>query len=383
MTTHVNTVVIGAGQAGLAVSYHLTQQARDHLVLEQSDGPADAWRNHRWDSFALNTPNWQSQLPGADDRGADPDGFKSRDEIVAYLEQYAARFQLPIRYRTRVEKIERLGRWGSYLVTNHDGSSIVARNVVVATGLHQKPKTPAFSTDFPIGIRQLHSDAYRNPNSLLLGAVLVVGSAQSGAQIAEELRESGRRVYLAVGRAGRTPRRYRGKDANWWSDKLGIYAQTVDQLPSPKAKFAGKPHISGTKGGHTLNLHQFARDGVILLGHLQGFHDGKIALAPDLYENLARADQHAADFAHDPRRQSLRWLVEQQELRIGHESTGDRQHLLLAPGQRAAALQRSLAESRKQRVGALAEVGGCRPETLDKPRQSATDQDHASAIPRR
>ena len=168
---------------------------------------------------------------------------------------------------------------------------------MVATGLHQKPKIPAFSADFPAEIRQLHSDTYRNPHELLPGAVLVVGSAQSGAQIAEELRESGRKVYLAVGRAGRTPRRYRGKDANWWSDKLGIYAQTVDQLPSPKAKFAGKPHISGTKGGHTLNLHQFARDGVILLGHLQGFHDGKIALAPDLYENLARADQHAADFA--------------------------------------------------------------------------------------
>jgi len=296
MTAHVNTVVVGAGQAGLAVSYHLTQQARDHLVLERSDGPADAWRNHRWDSFTLNTPNWQSQLPGADDAGCDPDGFKSRDEIVAYFERYAARYQLPVRYRARVEKIERLGRWGSYLITDHDGSSIVARNVVVATGLHQKPKIPTFSADFPSEIRQLHSDAYRNPHDLRTGAVLVVGSAQSGAQIAEELYESGRKVYLAVGRAGRTPRRYRGKDANWWSDKLGLYAQTVDQLPSPKAKFAGKPHISGTKGGHTINLHQFARDGVVLLGHFRGVQDRKIMLAPDLHENLARADQHEAEF---------------------------------------------------------------------------------------
>jgi len=296
MTTHVNTVVVGAGQAGLSLSYHLTQQNRHHLVIEQSDGPADAWRNHRWDSFTLNTPNWQTHLPGAEYRGRDPDGFMSRNEIVVYFEQYAARFRLPVRYRTRVDKIEPNGRWGSYLVTSHDGTTIVARNVVVATGLYQKPKIPAFSADFPNDIKQVHSDAYRNPQSLLPGAVLVVGSAQSGAQIAEELYESGRKVYLAVGRAGRTPRRYRGKDANWWSEKLGIYAQTVDRLPSPQAKFAGKPHISGTRGGHTLNLHQFARDGVILLGHLQGTQDGKIRLAPDLHENLAGADQHEAQF---------------------------------------------------------------------------------------
>jgi putative flavoprotein involved in K+ transport len=129
------------------------------------------------------------------------------------------------------------------------------------------------------------------------GAVLVVGSARSGAQIAEELYEAGRKVYLAVGRAGRTPRRYRGKDANWWSEKLGIYDRTVDQLPSPWAKFAGKPHISGTRGGHTLNLHQFARDGVVLLGHLQSVAASKVRLAPDLHQNLANADLHEADFA--------------------------------------------------------------------------------------
>jgi len=296
MTTHVDTVIVGAGQAGLSMSYHLTRQGRDHLVLEQSNALADAWRNHRWDSFTLNTPNWQSRLPGAEHRGEDPDAFKSRDEIVAYLEQYAARFSVPARYGTRVDKIERSSLWGSYLVTNYDGTSMVARNVVVATGLYQKPKVPAFSADFPADIRQVHSDAYRSPHELLPGAVLVVGSAQSGAQIAEELYESGRKVYLAVGRAGRTPRRYRGRDANWWSDKLGIYAQTVDKLPSPRAKFAGKPHISGTRGGHTLNLHQFARDGVILLGHLQGVQNGKIALAPDLHENLANADQHETEF---------------------------------------------------------------------------------------
>ena len=296
MTASLNTVIVGGGQAGLSVSYHLTRQGRDHVVFEQADRPAEAWRNHRWDSFTLNTPNWQSQLPGAEYQGDDPDGFMSRNEIVAYLEQFVKRWHLPVRFRTRVDRVERNERWGSYLVRSQDGATILARNVVVATGLYQTPKIPAFSGDFPADIRQLHSDAYRNPQGLQPGAVLVVGSAQSGAQIAEELNEVGRKVYLAVGRAGRVPRRYRGRDANWWSDKIGLYERTVEALSSPKEKFAGKALISGTKGGHTLNLHQFARDGVILLGHLQGVRNGKIILASDLHENLAKADQHEAEF---------------------------------------------------------------------------------------
>ena len=296
MIDYVNTVIVGGGQAGLSLSYHLSRQGRDHVVLEQSDAPGNAWRNHRWDSFTLNTPNWQSQLPGADYWGDDPDGFMSRAEVVAYFERYVARFHLPVRYGNRVIRAERNGGWGGYLVTCQGGSSILARNLVVATGLYQEPKIPGFSANFPTQIRQVHSDAYRNPQELRPGSVLVVGSAQSGAQIAEELYEGGRRVYLAVGRAGRVPRRYRGRDANWWLAKIGRYDRTVDELPSPKAKFAGKALISGTKGGHTLNLHQFARDGVILLGHLQGIDRGRILLAPDLHQNLAEADRHEAEF---------------------------------------------------------------------------------------
>lgn len=293
MTTNLNTIIVGGGQAGLAVSYFLSRQDRDHLVLEQAAAPAEAWRNHRWDSFTLNTPNWQSVLPDAPHTG-DPDAFMERAEIIGYLERYAE--SLPVRYNTRVTGVERDARWGSYIVTTADGETFVVRNVVIATGLYQQPNIPAFAADFPADVLQIHSDEYRNPQALPQGAVLVVGSAQSGAQIAEELYEAGRKVYLAVGRAGRTPRRYRGKDANWWSDKLGIYERTVDQLPSRRAKFAGKPHISGTRGGHTLNLHQFARDGVVLLGHLEGVAGGRIKLSPDLHRNLAAADQHEADF---------------------------------------------------------------------------------------
>jgi putative flavoprotein involved in K+ transport len=292
-TSIVNTAIIGAGQAGLAVSYYLTRHSLDHVVLEQADRPAEAWRNHRWDSFMLNTPRWQSRLPGVQDGRQDPDGFMPRDEIVARLEELAR--PLPVRHRAHVGEVEH-NALGYYVLKLDSGERIRARNVVVATGLYQTPKIPAISAAFPADIKQLHSDSYRNPEQLLPGAVLVVGSAQSGAQIAEDLHESGRKVYLAVSRAGRTPRRYRGKDANWWSAKLGHYDRKVGELPSPKAKFASKPHISGTRGGHTINLHQFARQGIALLGRLEGVEQGVVTLAADLHANLAAADRFEADF---------------------------------------------------------------------------------------
>jgi putative flavoprotein involved in K+ transport len=293
MITTTNTVIVGGGQAGLSVSYFLKKLRVDHLVLEQADLPGDAWRNHRWDSFTLNTPRWQSRLPGDRFGSEDADGFMPRDEIAARFEKLAR--PLPVRYGARVVAIERISASGTYVVEIDGGEQVTARNVVVATGLHQTPKIPSLSRDFPSHIRQLHSDGYRNPEKLPPGAVLVVGSAQSGAQITEELYESGRKVFLAVGRAGRTPRRYRGRDANWWIDRLGHYDRRVSELPSPKAKFSGKPHISGTKGGHTINLHQFAHDGVTLLGRLAGVSGGVVMLAGDLRDNLAAADRSEAD----------------------------------------------------------------------------------------
>ena len=295
MTTHVETVIIGGGQAGLAVSYYLSQQDRPHIVLEQAAQAGNAWRNHRWDSFTLNTPNWQSLLPGAEIPGEDPDGFLARDGIVAYFEKYVERFRLPVRYGVRVAAVLPKDSGHGYVVKTSVGH-FEAKNVVIATGLYQKPKIPAFNADFPHEVKQIHSDEYRNPQSLPDGAVLVVGSGQSGAQIAEELYQSGRKVYLSVSRAGRVPRRYRGKDANWWQDKMGAYERRVDQLPSPQAKFASKPQISGKHGGHTINLHQFARDGVALLGRIQAVSDGVVTLAQDLKDNLARGDKFEADF---------------------------------------------------------------------------------------
>jgi putative flavoprotein involved in K+ transport len=216
-----------------------------------------------------------------------------REEIVARFERYVTDYQLPVRYETRVESVEPLPSDG-YRVTAADGVW-QARNVVVATGLYQRPKVPPFAAELAPDVDQLHSGVYRNPAALAPGAVLVVGSGQSGCQIAEELYQSGRHVYLCIGKGGRAPRRYRGRDVFEWLELTGFMDQTPDKLPSPRAKFVANPHVSGRDGGHNLNLHQFARDGVSLLGRLETGDGQTIRLAPDLHESLARVDQIEAD----------------------------------------------------------------------------------------
>jgi putative flavoprotein involved in K+ transport len=299
MPEQIEVVVIGGGQAGLAISYYLTQQGRPHVVLEQATQIAPAWRHGRWDSFTLVTPNWTVRLPGFPYRGDDPDGFMPRADVVRHLEQYAASFQASVRCGVQVTAVDPARDGHGYLVSTADGATYAAAAVVVATGSFQFPKPVPFSGALPPEIIQLHSSHYRNPSTLPPGAVLVVGSADSGCQIAEELNESGRRVYLCVGRAGRRPRRYRGRDFMCWVVTLGRVEQTADQLPSPSARFAANPQLSGKDGGHTLNLHQFAREGVVLLGRLVGMDGHRIALAPDLPENLAKADQASEDFKHE------------------------------------------------------------------------------------
>jgi putative flavoprotein involved in K+ transport len=175
----------------------------------------------------------------------------------------------------------------------------LAENVVIAVGLFQQPKIPQFAQRIPEKIHQLHSSEYKNPDILPPGAVLVVGSAQSGSQIAEELHQSGRKVYLSVSSAGRFPRRYRGEDAATWMKRLGYYARTVDELQSPKDKFAASAHSSGKNGGHTINLHQFYRDGIILLGHINGVAGNTLSIAQDMHENLAKADKFEQDFVDE------------------------------------------------------------------------------------
>lgn len=287
MVRRIETVIVGGGQGGLAVSYFLSQHKREHLILEQAQQAANAWRK-RWDSFTLVTPNWMLKMPGAEDHGHPTDGFLSKTQTIAYFENYIQTFQLPLQYDTQVINVEPTEK--GYRVTT-DITTYEADNVVIATGLFQKPKIPTFSTNLTPTINQLHSGNYRNPTDLPAGAVLVVGAAQSGFQIAEELYQSGRKVYLCVGgSSGRAPRRYRGKDCFEWLETIRFLDRTPDKLPSPAARFAGNPHVSGRDGGHTLNVHQFARDGVVLLGHIQGGEAGKIHLVDDLKDSLTKID---------------------------------------------------------------------------------------------
>lgn len=294
MSQRIETVIVGGGQAGLAVSYHLSKLGREHIVLEQAQQAANAWRNDRWDSFTLVTPNWAFRLPGAEYDGPDPDGFMPRDEIVARLERYVDDYRLPVEYSTRVSAVEPMPGGRGYRVIT-DQAVLEADNVIIATGLFQQPKIPSLARDIDPAVMQISSGQYRKPDSLPPGAVLVVGSAQSGCQIAEDLYLSGRRVYLCVGTAGRVPRRYRGRDTFRWLEAIGLFERTVDQLESPRERFEANPHVTGARGGHTINLHQFVRDGVVLLGRLSAADGHKVQLVPNLYDNLAKVDGFEAE----------------------------------------------------------------------------------------
>src|SRR3974377_1149277 len=288
----VEAGVVGGGQAGLALSYYLKQEGREHIVLERAPAVANAWRNQRWDSFTLVTPNFQVRMPGAEYAGKYPFAFMSRDEVIKYFDDYVEKFALPVRCRVEVASVEKSQQ--GYLVRTSDGK-YEAANVGIATGLYQSPKIPAFGMAIPPSILQMHSMDYKNPSALPAGAVLVIGTGQSGAQIAEELYQSGRKVYLSIGSAGRVPRRYRGRDINDWFTRMGMFDTSVGELKSPKAKFAPHPQISGKNGGESLNLHQFARDGVVLLGHVRDVRHGQLIIAPDLKETLAKVDQFEPD----------------------------------------------------------------------------------------
>jgi len=287
MVEQIETVIIGAGQAGSATSYVLKQHGKDHIILEKSGKPANAWRDERWDSFTFVSPNWTFLLPGGEYDGSDPDGFMDRNELVGRFDKYAETNQLPITYHTQVTSVQTEDHSG-YIVETPD-KVYHARNVVAATGWFQQGKTLPFGDKIPPSILQVHSSRYRNPQSLPAGAVLVIGSGQSGAQITEELYQSGRKVFLATGVAPHSPRRYRGKDLFNWLFDSGFVNQTFEQLRFGGRDFAA-PMICGKNGGHALNLHKFCHDGVILLGHALDIVDGKLILAPDLKQNLGMAD---------------------------------------------------------------------------------------------
>ena len=291
MPAHHRAIIIGAGQAGLSVSYFLTQAGIAHVVLDKG-GVGHAWRG-RWDSFSLVTPNWTINLPGRPYRGDDPDGFMARDAFVDYLQDWAEAFAAPVSADVTVEHV-RGGADGFALTTSAGAMSASA--VVVATATHQRPKIPPLADQLPRHVTQMHAGLYRNPGQIADGAVLVVGSGQTGCQIVEDLLRAGRDVYFCVGRAGRLPRRYRGRDCIAWQRDFGFLDRTPDQLEGPAQRFASDPHVSGRDGGTTISLHDFHRRGVTLTGRLTGVEGGILQFDGSLPDEMAFADAFAARF---------------------------------------------------------------------------------------
>jgi putative flavoprotein involved in K+ transport len=279
------TVVVGAGQAGLALSWHLARARHDHVVLERGL-IGERWRSERWDSLTLLTPNWLTCLPDSQPR-PDADGFLRRDELVTYLDAYARSFAAPVHEHVTVSSVEQSGE--QFRVTTDRGDWL-ADHVVVATGDADLPRLPAAARAVPAGVEQLHSSSYRTPSLLAPGGVLVVGAGASGQQLALELRASGRDVVLAVGRHGRSPRRYRGRDIFDWLAELGDLDLAIDDLPDPvAARRTPSIALSGRNGGETLDLAVLQDAGVTLAGHLTGFSDAHALFEDDLRESVAAA----------------------------------------------------------------------------------------------
>jgi putative flavoprotein involved in K+ transport len=286
---HRAVVVVGGGQAGLAMSYWLTRRGVDHLVLER-DRVGGEWRDRRWDSFCLVTPNWQCSLPGFPYAGNDPDGFMVRDEIVRYVEDYARSFDPPLATGVRATGLRR-DRAGVFHLATTAGA-VTADNVVVATGPYQVPLIPRMAERLPETMLQLHSSQYRNSAELPAGDVLVVGSGQSGAQIAEDLHLAGRRVHLAVGSAPRVARFYRGRDVVAWLSDMGYYRRTIAEFDDADAvRLRANHYVTGRDGGHDIDLRAFARGGMRLYGRLAGVTRNGLRFAADLKNNLDRADE--------------------------------------------------------------------------------------------
>ena len=286
--THYSVAVVGGGQAGLSVSHELRERGIDHVVVE-AHRVGHEWRERRWDSFCLVTPNWQCRLPGYPYQGDDPDGFMVRDDIVRYLEGYVAHFRPPLVEGVTVTRLRRSPR-GVFELATTEGD-FTADQVVIATGPYHTPSLPPMAQRLPDSVTQVHSSRYRNPAQLPPGAVLVVGTGQSGCQIAEDLHIAGRQVHLAVGSAPRVARFYRGRDCVAWLDEMGHYAKSIDDFDDAGAvRMRVNHYVTGRDGGRDIDLRAFARDGMRLYGRLTEVSGTALEFADDLKVNLDHAD---------------------------------------------------------------------------------------------
>jgi putative flavoprotein involved in K+ transport len=290
MTARYETVIVGGGHAGLALSYHLSRLGRPHVILERGR-VAERWRSERWDSLMFQFPNWSLRLPGQEYCGDDPDGFASREEVIAFIERYREAVDAPVRTGVRVDRVAPID--GGFRLETTEGP-IEAAHVVIATGPYQEPILPAVRHAFAPGVVQMHSSGYRNPAQLPAGAVLVVGSGASGCQIVEDLLAAGRTVYFSVGRHRRYPRRYRGRDMFWWMEQIGALDQRLEERP--EARERPNPLVTGVGGGHDIDLRDYAAAGVTLLGHLRDVAGSRLHLADDVAALLAAGDESVAVF---------------------------------------------------------------------------------------
>jgi putative flavoprotein involved in K+ transport len=291
----VDVVVVGAGQAGLGTAYYLGTEGLDVVVLERGR-VGETWRSQRWDSFALNTPNWMNGLPGAAYEGADPFGFMTQSELVESFEDYVYRFGLQVRTGTTVTAVRSADGAARMTVEAEGGDgfriSYAADSVVIASGILQSPRIPAVSTRLPDSIVQLSAGTYRTPDLLPEGAVVVVGGGQSGAQIVEDLLGAGRNVYFSISKAPRVPRSYRGRDfMDWWLE-MGLWDVETDSVDDPAVLAATNPLVSGIGPlGHTISYQHLARNGTVLLGRLQDVHDGILLTDDRVPEYIQHADE--------------------------------------------------------------------------------------------
>jgi putative flavoprotein involved in K+ transport len=292
MTEKVNVAIVGGGQAGLATSWYLTQAGIDHVVLE-SGRVGETWRTRRWDSFCLVTPNWVVALPGAPYSGGDPDGFMSRAELVAMFESWAASFNAPVRQNSRVLSLD--ARSGGEFVLSLEGGQIRARTVVVASGAYQKAHRPPAARSLPKSVKQILAEDYRNPDAVAPGNVLIVGSGQTGCQIAEELHVAGRTVFLACGRCPWLPRRFGNHDFLWWLIESGFADRTPDKLQSPADRLVANPQATGHGRGRDLHFRTLHESGVELLGRFSGVNGSSLHFADDLAASVDFGDARWAE----------------------------------------------------------------------------------------
>ena len=290
-TENYSVIVIGGGQAGLSISWHLTQRGIDHVVLER-DTIAHEWKDSRWDNFTLVTPNWQCALPGYSYDGDDPDGFMQRDEVYAFVRRYAESFDAPVREYVSVNQALQSAAGGFDLQTS--AGPMHADQIVVAVGGYHIPTIPRFAEKLPRDIVQIHSSEYRGSRQFPNGDVLVVGTGQSGAQIAEDLHLDGRRVHLVAGTAPRVARFYRGRDCVAWLHDMGVYDVSIEDQPGGVGKRENTNHyVTGRDGGRDIDLRAFATEGMQLYGRLLGVEDGVLQFAPTLEASLDAADRVA------------------------------------------------------------------------------------------